>query len=436
MDSQRVTLEDLSPVRKRLTIEIPADAVSAELERALEVVGRQARLRGFRPGKAPRSVVERVFGPDIRREVLERLVERSFHEALESHGLSVVGAPDIDADPVTPGEALRYSATVDVRPRIVLGDLGGLRVTVAPVTVTDDDVSRALDAMREAVAQLRPIEDRAVIDLGDVVTLDVTSRIEGQEPVRRQDVLVEAGAGAFPLALERQIVGQHRGARLSLGVPYPADHSNPGIAGRTVQFDVEIKDLRAKEVPPLDDDFARDHGRCDSVADLRTRVRADLERDAQMRSAQSARDELLDQLIARHPFEVPQTLVDRRLEALVATLDLRGAPDADREAALARLRDELRPRAERQVRVELLLDAVAERAGITVNDEDVRAEIDAIAARERQVPERVRALYERDDARAALRARIARERAIAGLMESSGARAVPHPAAESVAHEK
>src|SRR5713101_6402477 len=136
----RVTLEDLTPVRKRLQVEISATDVQAELERAFATVGRQARLRGFRPGRVPRPVLERTFGEQVRREVLGRLVEESFRRAIETHRLEPLGTPDIDADPLTPGQSLRYSATVDVRPVIEVGTLAGLEVRRPPTTVTDDGV--------------------------------------------------------------------------------------------------------------------------------------------------------------------------------------------------------------------------------------------------------------------------------------------------------
>ena len=447
MDESRVTLEDVTSVRKRLRVEVPADAVQAELDRAFQLVGQQAKLRGFRPGKAPRPVLERVFGAEVRREVLGRLVERSFHDAVEQHGLAVVGTPDIDAETITPGEALRYSATVDIRPQIDVGDLGGLRVTRPSTAVGDEDVERTLHGLRESVGQLRPIEDRTVVEAGDVVRIDVTSRVADGEPTRREGVLLEAGAGSFPLALERQLVGQHAGAQLTLEVPYPADYGNPSVAGKTVHFEVEIKELRAKELPSLDDEFARDHGKCESLAELRTRVRADLEAQARERAEEAEREQILEQLVSRHTFDVPTTLVDRRTEALVAGLDARahrGADSPAREEVLARIREELRPRAERQIRAELLLDAIAAKERIDVTDDDVGREIDAIAARERQVPERVRALYERPEARAALRASLVRERALGRLVavssptaaSSSAASPMPPSAAESVAHEK
>src|SRR5438034_7483023 len=434
MDDSRVMLEDLTPVRKRLQIEIPADAVEAELERAFRRLGQQARLPGFRPGKAPRHVLERMFGVQVRREVLERLVGESFHHAVETHQLAVVGAPDIDAETLTPGEALRYSATVDVRPAIALGDLGGIEVVRPSASVGEEEVDRVIGALRESVAHLHPVEDRSLVDAGDVMTVELTSRLDGGEPVHREAVLLEAGGGTFPLALENQLVGQRCGAPLSLRVPYPAEHANPRLAGKMAEFEVEIKELRVKELPPLDDDFARDHGKCDSLAELRARVRADLEREAVVRADAAVREGLVDQVLARHAFEVPATLVERRIEALLQSFDLRLPEGAEREAALARLREQLRPRAERQVRSELLLDALAARDAIVVSDDELDAEVEAIAARERQVVERVRAFYERPEAGAALRAKLVRDRALARLV--AAARVMPSAPAESVAHEK
>jgi trigger factor len=429
-----VTLEELSPVRKRLQIEVPAPEVQAELERAFQLVGRQAQLRGFRPGKAPRHVLERMFGSDVRREVLGRLVERSLHDAIEAHKLSVVGVPNIDADEdLTPGAALRYSATVDVRPVIELGDLAGLTVVRPATTVGDDEVERVLGNLRESVAQLRPIDDRANVEAGDIVTVDLATRLEGAEPTQRSDVLLEAGSGSFPLALERQLVGQHRGAHLSLEVPYPADHPNPGLAGKTVHFEIDVKDIRMKELPVLDDDFARDHGRCESLAELRGRIRTDLERQVVARADEAVREGLLSQLIEKHPFDVPPSLVERRTESLMANLGMRMPEGRERDEALAKLRPQLEPRAERQVRAELLLDAMAAREGISVTEEDVTAEIDSMARAE-QLGDKAHALYHHPEAREVLRARLARDRALTALV--AAARVMPAEASESVAHEK
>ncbi len=419
MQLERVVVESLSPVRKRVQVEVPATEVQGELDRAYASVGREARIRGFRQGRVPRAVLERMFGEQIRQEVLARLVEHSFHHAIEAERLDVVGAPEIDADGLTPGASLKYSATVDIRPIITIGDTSGIAVARPSATVGEDDVARVLESMRESVAQLGPIEDRTVVEAGDVVAINVTSRLDGGEPQRREGALVEAGGGSFPLALERQLVGQHKGATLTIDVPYPADHANSALAGKTVRFDVEIVDLKRKDLPPLDDEFARDHGRADSLADLRGKVRADLEAQASARADAAVQDGLVEQLIARHGFDVPVSLVDRRCDALLAAYDIRIPEGPDGARLLEQLRADVRPRAEREVRADLILDAIAAARGVTIDDTAVDGEIDTLARRQQQAPERIRAFYERPEARQALRNRMTRERALALVLSEA-----------------
>jgi trigger factor len=320
-----------------------------------------------------------------------------------------------------------------VRPTIELADLGNLDVVRPSAAVRDEEVQGVLESLRESVAQLRPIADRHVVEAGDVVSLNLASRLEGAEPVRREGVLLEAGAGSFPLALERQLVGQHRGASVRLQVPYPPEYPNASLAGRTVEFEVEIVDLRAKELPPLDDEFARDHGRSDTLEGLRARIRADLERQAEERAEGAVREAILDQLLARHPFDVPAALVERRCEAMLAALDVRVPPGMRQEEATDRLRAQIRPRAERDVRADLLLDAIAERDGLVPNEATLSREIEALAAQEQQSPERVRALYDRPEARSALRVRLGRREVLERLVRT--ARIVPGPAPGEVAVE-
>ncbi len=218
MELSKLKLEELSPVRKRIEVEIPAGTVQSELDRAFAAVGRAARLRGFRPGKAPRPVLERVFGEQVRQDVLERLIGESLKQALDMHRLAVVGTPDVEAEGLTPGQALRYAATIDVRPVIEVRDLSGLQAVRPTTVVSDAEVDEVLESLRQSVAQLRPIEGRTIVEAGDVVTVDVTSCVDGGEPVRREGVMLEAGAGSFPEALERILVGQPLGARRTFDV--------------------------------------------------------------------------------------------------------------------------------------------------------------------------------------------------------------------------
>jgi trigger factor len=424
---ERVVVESLSPVRKRLQVEVPASEVQGELDRAYASVGREARIRGFRQGRVPRAVLERMFGDQIRREVLAKLVEHSFHHAVEAERLDVVGAPEIDADDLAPGTSLKYSATVDIRPVIAVGDTSGIDVARPVFEVDEADVDRVLASLRESVAQLRPIEDRTVVAAGDVVAINVATRLDGGEPQRREGALVEAGSGSFPQALEGQLVGQQKGARLTIEVPYPDDYGNAALAGKTVQFDVEIVDLKAKELPALDDEFAKDHGRAESLTDLRAKVRTDLEAQASARADAAVRDALLDQLVARHGFDVPPSLVDRRCDAMLASFDVRIPEGPEGAELLERLRVDVRPRAEREVRVDLVLDAVAAARGVTIDDTTLDAEIDTLARRQQQAPERIRAFYKRPEARHALRSRLGRERTLSLVLSEARVTAQPMP---------
>jgi trigger factor len=407
----RATVHDESAVRKRIDVEIPADEVQRELDRGFERVRQQAHIRGFRPGRAPRKVVEQAYGEQVRREVIARLVEHSFHHAIEDHSLAVVGSPEIDAGELSPGEPLRYTVTVDIRPEIALGDVSGIAVERPEPVITDEDVERTVQAMRERAAELRPITDRAVVEPGDMVTIDLKSEL-GEDRQSRQGVVVEAGGGTFPLALERQLVGQRLGALADLEVPYPGDYANASLAGKTVRFEVKVNELHAKDLPALDDEFARDHGFGDTLGDLRSRVRTDLEQQAGAHADAQVREGVLRTLLERHSFEVPASLIVRRSDTILASLGVRLPDGPEAEQTLARLREQVKAQAEREVRADLLLDALATQQAVEVTDADVDQEIVAMAARERQAPERLRAFYERAEARDALRARMRRVRAL------------------------
>jgi trigger factor len=264
-----------------------------------------------------------------------------------------------------------------------------------------------------------------------VVAINVATTLEQAEPQRREGALVEAGGGSFPEALERQLVGLRKGAHVTLDVPYPADYGNGALAGKTVSFDVEIVDLKQKELPPLDDDFAKDHGRAESLADLRAKVRGDLETQASARADAAVRDAVMEQLLARHGFEVPPSLVDRRCDALLAAFDVRIPEGPEGAELLERLRVDVRPRAERDVRADLLLDAIAAARGVTIDDTALDAEIDTLARRQQQAPERIRAFYERPEARHALRSRLGRDRTLSLVL--SEAKVTMQPAPKDVA---
>jgi len=410
-EESNATLETVSAVRKKLAIEVSADAVRRELDRTFDSVRRHATVRGFRPGRAPRSVLERLYGDQVRRDVMARLVETSFRKAIEDHALSIVGAPEIDATPVEGSTPFRYTALVDVPPAVEIADLATIRAERRPVAVTDEDVDRVLERMRERSAQLRPIEDRAVVESGDVVTVDVTSRLDDNPPQTRTDVMIEAGTGTFEGAFENLLIGQSVGEHADLEVMYPDDYANGGLAGKRIAFAVDVKAIHAKELPELDDGFAAEQqAGVETLADLKAKIRADLEGHAASEAERGMRELVAEALVERHAFEAPPSVVEQRAEAMLSSYGVR-LPEGPEGAELReRLLQEARPRAERDVRIDFILDAIAGREAFQVDESDIEAEIERQAESDRQ-PDRVRTFYAREEARDVLRRRLLRARA-------------------------
>lgn len=418
--THKIEIETIDAVRRRVAVEVPADEVSAELGRAYDALRREARVPGFRPGRVPAAVVERLFGDRVRADVFARLTQRSLVEALEAQRLDALGIPEIVTDQAEPGSALRYRATVEVMPEFVLRDYEGLELERALAPVSEPDVDAAMDRLRESFAQLEPEPDGTGVARGHVVALDYEARVEGRVVGRADERVIEIGRSPLPAAFDDSLLGATIGSERAFSVEYPAGHGSPEIAGKTVHFTVKIRTVFRKVVPALDDEFAKDHGECGTADELRARVRRQLEAEAEQAADESVRRCALDYLAQREDVPVPEVLVSRRTAALVEEVwqewgQRRIQPQNER-AARERLEAELQSRARVEVKLSLLLDAIARQEGITVSDEALDAHIAEIAARAGNSAERVRALYGRDEARRALRTRLVHGEAVAAVV--------------------
>jgi trigger factor len=412
----KVEVETVDPVRRRLAVEVPAEEVRQEIERAYGELAHRAQVRGFRPGRTPRPVLEQLFGDQVRADVFGKLIQRSYEEALREQGLAVVSEPHIVTERAEPGAPLKYSATVEVKPEVAATRYSGFAVERPLAPVSDADVEAALARLRESFAQLQPIADRAQVARGDVVTLDYEARRDGRLAGRGENRLIEIGGGTFPPSFDAQLEGAECGTTREFRVTYPADYSNAELAGQALDFRVTVKTLASKHVPELDDDFAKDHGECDTLAELRARIRTQLEAQAAQRADDVVRAKLIDQLIDAHDFAVPDAMTHRRAHALAEDV-LQSVRDPrlrrkDAAAQVDRLAHELEPEARKQVKAALLLESIAQREHLEVRDSDLDAHIEQYASAAGTAGDRVRALYQSADARAALRARLLQQRAL------------------------
>jgi trigger factor len=426
----KVSMETVGPVRRRLAVEVPAVEVAAEIERAYDHLRRTANVRGFRPGRAPRSVLEQLFGDRIRADVFGKLVQDSYSEALREQNIEPVGQPDIVTESAEPGEALRYSATVEVKPTITPIGYTGLEAERPLKPVSADDVEGFLENIRQSYAQLLPISDRSRAARGDVATVDYEARIDGRLIGRGEDRQILVGSEH---EVGGRLEGAEKGVEQEFDVDYPADHEDAELAGRSVHFRVHVKTLSAREVPDLDDDFAKDHGESGTLAELRQRVRQHLEAGAARDADEVTRSALIDQLVRSHPIEAPPSMVERRIESMIEDfIDSLGPrrPPAGREAEVrARLRSEFESRAIDQVKAGLILEAIAQQEKLEITDADLEAQIDRVAERAGTARERVRALYQEPSARVALRARMLQTRALDLVIERANIRTVERTSA-------
>ncbi|MFQ5667433.1 MAG: trigger factor [Candidatus Binatia bacterium] len=424
----KVDVEKVDAVHRRLAVEVPAEDVSAEIEKAYAEFSRVARIRGFRPGHVPRSVLERLFGDRLRAEVFERLIQESYSAVIEERQIVAVGRAEIVTEQAQPGAALRYSATVEVKPEVVAEHYTGLEVERPVTKVAEADVDAFVERVRQSFARLHPISDRTHVEAGDVVTLDYQARVGKRLVGRGENRQVEIGANGFPPEFDQRLVGAPASGTLDFPITYPSGEGTANLGGQTVQFYVHLRALSRKEVPPLDDEFAKDYGECSTLAELRERVRARLEADAARRADEVMRHRLVAQLAASHDIAVPEAMVQRRTDLLMQ--DVWREPQQlwqrpkDMAEAKARLREKLTPRAHQQVKIALLLEAIARQEGLRVNDEELNERIATLAREAGAAAERVRALYHDPAARQELRARMLQARAIDVVAERARVKTV------------
>jgi trigger factor len=424
----KINVETVSPVERKLTIEVPPERVAKELDKAYVGVGRRAKLPGFRAGHIPRAVLERNFRPEVERDVAERLVNLTFVEAAREKGIEPVATPNVSLDgPLVPGATFRYSAKVEVRPAIAPRDYRGLAVTRTAPVVTDEAVLAELTKLRERFGTLQPLTGREVAEEGDWARIDHEGSIDGApfEGSAAQGVSVRAAQGKVEEGNIAQLVGRKVGESVEFEEPFAADHRNPQLRGKVAQMKVTLRGLQVRQLPALDDDFARQVGveGLETLEALRGRIRADLERREKRKADADFKDALIKAALARNDFEVPPSMVERTidnmLESTVERFSRMGLDVAQLDLDVARLRGDLREQALLQVRGSLLLDAVADAEKIEVGAEDLQAEL-ARVADEAGVPvAKVQQQMRSAEARSALHSRVREEKALSLLAEAA-----------------
>ncbi|MFN2455040.1 MAG: trigger factor [Pyrinomonadaceae bacterium] len=427
----KVELTDVSATRKELKIEIPAEAVRAAFDRISDRYAKLAAVPGFRKGRAPVSVVRTRFRDEIRGEVLQEIVPQAVSEAITEKGLNVIGEPDLHLD--NPEglnnfgtEPIGLHAHVEVMPEVALGEYKNLEAARRTRPVTDEDVERVIEGLRESSASLQPVEDRGA-QIGDTVTATFNGKFTetpDAEDINVENVDVELGGEGVQQEFTDSLLDARADEERPFTVKYPDDFSSKGLAGKTVNYTAKVTAVRRKEVPEADDEWAKSLGEeFESVATLREKIREDLTQRSRFESDSAVREDVLRKLIEAHPFEVPQSFVDhqtsQRLEQVARDMMRRGIDPRTQQLDWENVRESLSEQAAADVRGAMLLEEIAERENIEVSDEEIEAEISQIAAASRQPVEQVHAALTKQGGERSIADRLRNRKALDLIVENA-----------------
>ncbi|MBX5481478.1 MAG: trigger factor [Myxococcaceae bacterium] len=415
----KVQVEELSPIEKKLSIEVEPTRVREQLDRAYSVLGRSVKIPGFRPGKVPRRILEQRFREQVEDDVVQALVQSAYLDAIREHKVDVVAQPQItNPSPIKPDAPFSFEARVDVRPKVEAKVYEGLELTRQDISVPDEKVNEQLERMRQSMGRLEPVTDRDVAQKGDWAQIDFTAEAEGKAfpGSKAEDISVEIADGELIKGNIAELAGVKVGETKDVSFTFPADYQVEEVRNKTATFHITLKSLKRQVTPELNDDFAKEVQGGETLEELKKKVREQIERSLKNSAAQKERDEILQKLVEKNPFEVPKSMIDRAVDVMLRgalrTMTQQGIDPRYLQFDFDKLREEMRPRAEAEVKGTLLLEAIAEQQQITVTEEEQEKKLEALAA-EANVPlSQLRKQFKDEESREALAMRLREEKTI------------------------
>ena len=370
--------EDVSSVKKIVEVEIPADLISAEAQRVTTEFSRQASIPGFRPGKVPTGIVRTRFAKEIEEQVMERLLPRTFQDAIADKGLEIVGEPVLQhVDAFILGAPVKYKAEFEVKPKFELGEYRGLSIDDPKIDVAETDIGSMIERLRDQASAYRPETERG-LEEGDFAMIEMTMSGEGIDP--------ETRGGHFRLGeetplpeLHEALRGKKAGESASFEKTYPEDAQNEQFRGRTIKHDVTLKEIRVQEKPEVSDEFAQSTGGWETVDQMREAIAADIRKHRELEAKRLKQTQIGEILLGAHDFEVPDTLVEeevgKSLQNYARFLASQGVDIKKAEIDWRKMQEEFRPEAVKRVKRALILEQIAKKENLIVSDVEIDAEI-------------------------------------------------------------
>jgi len=415
-------------IKREISVEIPAAEVTRETEIIIQKYQKMARLPGFRRGHVPASIIRQRFAEDLKSDVVEALVPRYFRKEAERLGVIPVSQPRVTDLHIHEGEPLRFKASFEIMPEIPAEGYKELRADKPEISVTDEEVEQALNNVREQHATFTSVEGRPLAD-GDFAQASFdgkpsNSTDPGAKPVHMDEVLIEIGGKNTVPEFSQHLRGATVGEEREFDVSYPEDANDKRLAGKTFVYTVKVHAIKQKQLPELNDDFARELGEFSHLDQVRKQIRDNIDAEKRRTAEREAKDKLVAELVKRNAFEVPEALVERqidlRLERGLRVLAAQGMKVEDmKKMDLPRLRAGQREQAVHDVKSSLLLERIADLEKIEAGDDEVNREVNALAVQSKQTPEAVRARLTQEGGLDRIRTRIRSEKTLDFLYHQS-----------------
>ena len=414
--------------RKELDLEIPADEVSKATEKVAKDFAKIARVPGFRPGKAPISLIKKRFASDIKGEVLQTLVPEHVEKAVAEQKLTPVSQPQVDNLEYNEGQPLKFRASFEVLPEFSLGDYKSLEIEMPEMAITDESVANTLAEMQQRAATFAPVEGRTVQN-DDFVQVKLNGTPEGGgEPLTAESVLCHVGAEETMEPFNENLRGASVGDHKDFDVEYPADYPDAKLAGKKFHYAVDVLGIKTKKLPDLNDEFAKDVSDATSLDELKTKVREGLEHERDHRHKELQREKIIAELVKLHDFPVPESLVehqmDVRLERVVRSLAQQGVDPRAVNVDWVSLRKRQEERAKDDVKAELVIDRIATEEKIDVTEEELQHELEHVASHSGESAEAIRARLTKQGALDRMKAKLRSDKTVDWLAQNARVKTV------------
>jgi trigger factor len=422
----KTTVEEISSTMKKIVVHIDENEVARKLDEAYHELSRNVKIPGFRPGKAPRTLLETRFGPRVCEDVSLDFVASTLPIALTEANVNPLGYPEIEKDVPTKGKPFVYSASMEVRPVFEIKEYKGIEIEKEKVGVTDEQVQARLESIAQSHGKLKPVEDRSTVEENDYVVLDYQA-FEGDQPLEdiyAESYMLQVGSGDFHQSFEKSLVGLEKGTQKDIEVDFEDTYHHSKLAGKHIRFRVTVSDINTIELPPLDDDFARGlGGDFTGLEDLKNKVKESMVTEMERKVDHEAKQRLLEKISSSVEIDLPQVLVNSELSYAIDSVkqNLARSGLSVEKAGISdeKLGEDLRPASEKRAKEMLILGQIARQENLDVEDSDIDDAFNSMAAATSQPAEVLRRYYESKGFMDGLKEKLLEEKTLKYLIDNA-----------------